>query len=100
MQLPVDETTLAAWSSLLGLTDQQTVDTLADIETTLRSAFPYRPLALRHLTFEALIAEMDVDELALMYLATGLRHAGHPDAAHLVEMRGLVAQIHAARSAN
>jgi hypothetical protein len=96
VKFPVDDTTLSAWSSLLGLTQEQTTDTLKDIEHTLRIGYAHRPTALRHLSFEELTADMDVDELALMFLATGLRHAGHPDAAHAVEIRGLIAQLQAA----
>ena len=99
MQFPVDDDTLSAWSTLLGLTEEQTADTLNEIEQTLRRGYTYRPLALRHLSFEALTADMEVDELALMFLTTGLRRAGHPDAAHAVEARGLAAQLHA-RSAD
>ncbi|MBT2366203.1 hypothetical protein J7E88_13005 [Streptomyces sp. ISL-10] len=95
MKFPVDDETLSAWSALLGLSDEQKTATLEDIEKTLRTGYTYRPLALRHLSFEELTADMDVDELALMFLATGLRHAGHPEAAHAVEVRGLVAQFQA-----
>ncbi|MER8002073.1 hypothetical protein [Streptomyces sp. NPDC095613] len=95
MHLPVDDATLTAWSSLLGLTAQQRSDVLEDIEETLRRGYTYRPIHVRHLSFEEHTAGIDANELALMFLGTGLRHAGHPDAASSVEIRGLIAQLRA-----
>ncbi|MFE7277936.1 hypothetical protein [Streptomyces sp. NPDC057623] len=93
MKLPVDDDTLHAWSKLLALTEEQAATTLKEIERTLRVGYEHRPVALRDLSFEELIADMDVDELALMFLATGLRQAGHPDAADSVEIRGIAARL-------
>ncbi|MBY8884820.1 hypothetical protein K7472_08165 [Streptomyces sp. PTM05] len=98
MKFPVDDTMLTAWSTLLGLTDQQRDDVLGEIEATLRRGYTLRPLAIRHLSFEQATADMDPDELALIFLETGLRRAGHPDAADAVLRRGLLAQLHAAHA--
>ena len=95
MNLPVDDTTLTAWSSLLGLTEQQKTSVLKEIEHTLRIGYTQRPTSLRHLSFEQLTTDMDIDELALMFLITGLHHAGHHDAAEAVEIRGLLARLEA-----
>ncbi|MFD8379135.1 hypothetical protein ACFV2X_11460 [Streptomyces sp. NPDC059679] len=97
MKFPVDDTTLSAWASLLNLTEEQTAATLEEIEQTLRVGYVHRPTEFRHLSFEKLTAEMDIDELALMFLVTGLRQAGHPEAADAVEIRGLVANLEAKR---
>jgi len=95
MKFPVDDETLTAWSSLLGLTEEQQAKALEEIEETLRTGYAHRPACLRHRSFEELVADMEVDELALMFLATGLRHTGHPEAAAAVEIRGLAAQLQA-----
>ncbi|MEU0722907.1 hypothetical protein [Streptomyces sp. NPDC006140] len=95
MKFPVDDDTLSAWARLLGLTTEQTAATLADIETTLHVGYAHRPLAMRHLSFEALIDHMDVDEFALMFLVSGLRQAGHHDAARSVALRAIVTQLSA-----
>ncbi|GAA1920021.1 hypothetical protein [Streptantibioticus ferralitis] len=94
MKIPVDDDTLSAWSTLLGLTPEQTTATLADIETTLRTGYTHRPPALRHLSFEALISDIDIDEFALMFLISGLRESGHHDAARSVELRAIVNALH------
>ncbi|ORT54280.1 hypothetical protein [Streptomyces sp. CB03238] len=93
MKLPVDDATLASWSALLGLTDEQTAATLADIEQTLRVGYDNRPDELRDATFEQLVGDMDADEAALMFLISGLRQAGHPEAAYAVEIRGIFATL-------
>jgi hypothetical protein len=36
---------------------------------------------------------MDADEAALMFLLSGLRQAGHPEAAYAVEVRGIFATL-------
>ncbi|MFF4051907.1 hypothetical protein ACFYZ5_35220 [Streptomyces chartreusis] len=95
MKLPVDDDTLAQWSTLLGLTETQQASTLQEIEKTLRLGHAHRPDRLRDHSFEDLLAAMSVDELALMFLSTGLRQTGHPDAARAVEMRALAAQLKA-----
>ena len=100
MKLPVDDETLNAWSSLLNLTEEQAADVLKEIEKTLRVGYVHRPDSLRHLSFEELVAGMAADELALMFLATGLRETGHPEAAAAVEIRGLAAQLQAQREAD
>ncbi len=100
MKFPVDDDTLAAWSSLLGLTEEQRASTLTEIEKTLRVGYDHRPAALRHFSFEELIADMGVDELALMFLVTGLRQTGHPEAAEAVEIRAAVAQLQAHHEAD
>lgn len=92
MQLPVDNTTLAAWSTLLGLTATQAAEILAEVEADLRRGYTFRPLAVRHLSFEELTADMDTDELALMFLVTGLKQAGHEAAADDVFSRSLTTQ--------
>ncbi|MCR8573053.1 hypothetical protein [Streptomyces sp. Isolate_219] len=93
MKFPVDETTLTSWSSLLGLTEEQTAATLRHIEETLRVGYAHRPTALRLLTFDEVTAGMDIDELALMFLTSGLRVAGHQEAAQAIELRALIAQF-------
>ena len=93
MRIPIDTATLTAWSSLLGLTEQQTTDTLADIETTLRRGYAHRPPALRHLTFDELTTGMDVDRFALVFLESGLRRAGNDEAADAVLCR-IIAVLH------
>ncbi|WP_369258849.1 hypothetical protein [Streptomyces sp. R35] len=100
VKLPVDDETLNAWSSLLNLTEEQAADVLKEIEKTLRTGYAHRPACLRHRSFEELTADMGVDELALMFLATGLRHTGHPEAAAAVEIRGLAAQLQAQHKAD
>ncbi|WP_405803465.1 hypothetical protein [Streptomyces sp. NBC_01187] len=95
MKIPVDRTTLTAWADLLGLTTTQSNTVVRDIETTLRTGYAHRPPALRPLSFEQLSGDMDTDEFALMFLVGGLRQAGHPEAAHAVEVRGLVATFKA-----
>ena len=89
MKLPVDDATLASWSTLLCLTDEQTAATLAEIEKTLRIGYEHRPDVLRDASFDQLISDMDADEAALMFLINGLRQAGYPAAAHDVEIRGI-----------
>ncbi|MFJ2202729.1 hypothetical protein [Streptomyces violaceusniger] len=93
MKLPVDDATLASWSTLLGLTDKQTEATLEDIEKTLRQGYEYRPDELRDATFDQLISDMDEDEAALMFLISGLRQAGHAGAAYDIEVRGIFATL-------
>ncbi|MEV4907096.1 hypothetical protein AB0N46_20960 [Streptomyces albidoflavus] len=93
MKLPADDTTLASWSKLLGLTDEQTASTLAEIEKTLRRGYEYRPDELRDATFDQLISDMDQDEAALMFLISGLRQAGYPNAAYDIEVRGILATL-------
>ncbi|MER6086862.1 hypothetical protein [Streptomyces bluensis] len=95
MKLPVDDATLSAWTTLLGLTEEETTDTVNKIEQTLRRGYVHRPLAIRHLSFEELTADMDVNEFALLFLITGLRCAGYPEAAQSVEERGIAAQLQA-----
>lgn len=95
MKLPVDDETLRAWSTLLGLTDEEAADTLNTVERTLRRGYAHRPLALRHLSFGELVADMAVDEFALMFLITGLRCSGYAEAAASVVERGLAAQLQA-----
>src|SRR5262249_24077730 len=80
VKFPVDDAPLSTWSTLLGLTPEQTAATLTDIETTLRIGYTSRPLVLRDRSFEELTDDMDVDEFALLFLISGLRQAGHPDA--------------------
>ncbi|MET8677046.1 hypothetical protein ABZW18_05455 [Streptomyces sp. NPDC004647] len=94
MQIPVDDTTLTAWASLLGMTSQQTADTITQIEEKLRLGYAFRPDAVRHLSFEELMADMGADEFALMFLETGLRCTGHPDAAASVLARAMSAAGH------
>ncbi len=93
MKLPVDDATLKSWSALLALTEAQTTATLADIEDTLRVGFEHRPEELRHLSFDELTSDMDADEAALMFLISGLRQAGHHQAAFAIEVRGLAATL-------
>lgn len=100
MKFPVDETTLTAWASLLGLTQEQTAETLKEIEKTLRIGYSRRPTALRHFTFEEATAEMDIDELALMFLSSGLRVAGHHNAAYAIDIRALIAQFQDTRQSS
>jgi hypothetical protein len=100
VKFPVDDDALAAWSALLGLTEEQRVSTLTEIERTLRVGYDHRPAELRHFSFEELIADMGVDELALMFLVTGLRQTGHPEAAEAVEIRAAVAQLQARHEAD
>ncbi|MFI1830682.1 hypothetical protein ACH41E_30230 [Streptomyces sp. NPDC020412] len=85
MKFPVDDTTLEAWASLLGLTEQQTADALNDIERVLRAGYAHRPDELRDTTFEQLTADMDAEEAALLFLISGLRQAGHRNAAYEIE---------------
>ncbi|MGI5399185.1 hypothetical protein ACQEVG_06935 [Streptomyces sp. CA-135486] len=93
MKLPVDDATLAAWATLLGLTDKQTAATLAEIEETLRIGYEHRPEELRDTSFDQLIKDMETDEAALMFLINGLRQAGYPAAAYDVEVRGIFATL-------
>ncbi|MFE3636074.1 hypothetical protein [Streptomyces sp. NPDC059168] len=93
MKLPVDDATLAAWSTLLGLTNEQTAATLAEIKKTLRIGYEHRPDELRDTSFDQLISDMDTDEAALMFLINGLRQAGYPGAAYDVEVRGIFATL-------
>ncbi|MFB1042334.1 hypothetical protein [Streptomyces chrestomyceticus] len=93
MKLPVDDATLASWSKLLGLTDEQTAATLAAIEETLRVGYEHRPDELRDTSFDQLISDMDADEAALMFLISGLRQSGHPEAAYAIEVRGIFATL-------
>ncbi|AJC58622.1 hypothetical protein [Streptomyces sp. 769] len=97
MKFPADNTTLTAWSALLGLTKEQATATLADIEAVLRTGYAHRPPTLRHRTFEQLTNDMDIDEFALMFLTSGLRRAGYPEAAHSVQLRGLLARLQGAQ---
>ncbi|MFJ2199009.1 hypothetical protein [Streptomyces violaceusniger] len=91
MKLPVDDATLASWANLLGLTDEQTSATLAEIETTLRVAYEHRPDELRDTSFDQLNSDMDADEAALFFLISGLRQSGHAEAAYAVEVRSIFA---------
>ncbi|MGW7572356.1 hypothetical protein [Streptomyces sp. NPDC054765] len=86
MKFPVDDTTLTSWAALLGLSEEQTADVLCEIEKTLRSRYDRAP-ALHHLTFEEVAASTDTDDLALMFLTSGLRITGHHEAACAVEVR-------------
>ncbi|MFE7121291.1 hypothetical protein ACFU99_38265, partial [Streptomyces sp. NPDC057654] len=89
VNLPVDNATLASWSALLGLTEQQTTAALARIEQNLRTGYEYRPKELRDMTFEQLTGDMDAHEAALMFLISGLHQAGYPEAAYAIEARGI-----------
>ncbi|MFJ2247444.1 hypothetical protein ACIQ9I_02785 [Streptomyces sp. NPDC094461] len=93
MKLPVDDATLTSWTALLGLTEAQTAATLGEIETTLRRGYEYRPDELRDFSFDQLISDMDAEEAALMFLISGLRQAGYPDAAYDIEVRGVIATL-------
>ena len=93
MKLPVDDATLVSWSALLGLTDKQTAATLAEIEETLRMGYGNRPDDLRDKTFEQITGDMDADDAALIFLITGLRQAGQPEAAYAIEVRGIFATL-------
>ncbi|MFI2258975.1 hypothetical protein OHU45_25910 [Streptomyces tubercidicus] len=87
MKLPVDDTTLTSWAALLGLSEEQTTDVLHEIEKTLRTWYDRRPTAQHHLTFEEATADTDPDELARMFLTSGLRATGDHDTACAVEVR-------------
>ncbi|NUK37694.1 hypothetical protein HRW12_29035 [Streptomyces lunaelactis] len=89
MKFPVDDDTLTAWATLLGLTEKQPAEVLNDIEESLRRGYTFRPLAIRHLTFEEVTADMDIDEFALMYLTFGLHRAGQDELADDVMGRAL-----------
>ncbi|MFE3216142.1 hypothetical protein [Streptomyces antimycoticus] len=91
MKLPVDDATLASWANLLGLTDEQTAATLAEIEMTLRVAYEHRPDELRDASFDQLNSDMEADEAALLFLIGGLRQSGHAEAAYAVEARSIFA---------
>ncbi len=93
MKFPVDDDTVSTWSTLLALTPEQTAATLKDIETVLRIGYDHRPDELLDVSFEELTGAMNVDEFALMFLISGLRQAGHPDAARSVELRAINAQL-------
>lgn len=93
MKLPVDDATLTSWSALLGLTEAQTAATLEEIEATLRRSYEYRPDELRDATFDQLISDMDADEAALMFLISGLRQAGYPNAAYDIEVGGVISTL-------
>lgn len=93
MKLPVDDATLSSWSALLGLTEEQSAATLADIEKVLRIGYEHRPDELRDQSFDELTSDMDADEAALMFLISGLRQAGLPEAAEVIEIRGLAATL-------
>ncbi|MEU6138779.1 hypothetical protein ABZ848_00280 [Streptomyces sp. NPDC047081] len=93
MKLPVDDATLTSWAQLLGLTNNQTATTLAEIEKTLRVGYEHRPDELRDSSFDELISDMDAEEAALMFLIGGLRQAGHPEAAYAIEVRGIFATL-------
>jgi hypothetical protein len=90
VKFPVDGDTLSTWSQLLNLTPEQTTATLNDIETILRIGYDHRPDELLDASFEAIAS---VDEFALIFLITGLREAGHRDAARSVELRAIEAQL-------
>ncbi|MFE2179027.1 hypothetical protein [Streptomyces sp. NPDC059455] len=89
MKYPVDDTTLTAWANLLGLTKDQSHEVLREVEEALRRGYEFRPLVLRHLTFEQTTADMAVDEFALMYLTFGLHRAGQDELADEVMGRAL-----------
>ncbi|WP_406172293.1 hypothetical protein [Streptomyces sp. NBC_00996] len=89
MKFPVDDDMLTAWSTLLGLTKEQSNDVLREVEQALRRGYAFRPLAVRHLSFEQVTADMDVDEFALMYLTFGLHRAGQDELADDVMARAL-----------
>ncbi|OIJ97805.1 hypothetical protein BIV25_13445 [Streptomyces sp. MUSC 14] len=95
MKIPVDDDTLSTWAQLLTLTPEQTTATLKDIEAVLRITYAHRPDELLDASFEALNPDMSVDEFALMFLISGLRQAGHPDAARSVELRAIASHIDA-----
>lgn len=89
MKFPVDDDMLTAWATLLDLTKEQSDDVLRDVEQALRRGYAFRPLAVRHLSFEQVSADMDVDEFALMYLTFGLHRAGQDELADNVMARAL-----------
>ncbi|MGW4079759.1 hypothetical protein ACWELB_40860 [Streptomyces asiaticus] len=93
MKLPVDDATVASWAKLLGLTDEQTTATLAEIEETLRIGYENRPDELRDTSFDQLISDMGADEAALLFLISGLRQSGHAEAAYAIEVRSLFATL-------
>ncbi|MFD4480536.1 hypothetical protein ACFVXC_35420 [Streptomyces sp. NPDC058257] len=93
MKLPVDDASLTAWSSLLGLTEEESEATVADIEQTLRVGYEHRPDELREKSFDELNSDLGADEVALMFLVSGLRQAGLPEAAYAIEVRGLAAAL-------
>ncbi|MFE4535773.1 hypothetical protein ACFRKB_11905 [Streptomyces scopuliridis] len=100
MKLPVDDATLTAWSVLLGLTEEESAATLAEIEQTLRVGYEHRPDELRDKSFDELTSGMGVDEAALMFLVSGLRQAGLPEAAYVIEVRGLAAALQSLQHAS
>lgn len=100
MKLPVDDTTLTAWSALLGLTEEESAATVADIEQTLRVGYEHRPDELRDKSFDELASDMDAEEAALMFLVSGLRQAGLPEAAYVIEFRGLAAVLQSLQQAS
>ncbi|MGQ4490894.1 hypothetical protein ACN6LM_001782 [Streptomyces sp. SAS_281] len=100
MKLPVDDATLTAWSSLLGLTEEQSAATLADIEQTLRVGYEHRPDELRDQSFDELTSDIDAEETGLMFLVSGLRQAGLPEAAYAIEVRGLAAALQSLQQAS
>ncbi|WP_180685944.1 hypothetical protein [Streptomyces gossypiisoli] len=89
MKFPVDDATISAWSTLLGLTKEQSDEVLCEVEDSLRRGYEFRPLVVRHLTFEQVTADMAVDEFALMYLTFGLHRAGQDELADEVMGRAL-----------
>ncbi|MFJ9617808.1 hypothetical protein [Streptomyces noursei] len=93
MKLPVDDTTLTAWATLLGLTKEQSDDVLSEVEDALRRGYEFRPPAVRHLTFEQATADMAIDEFALMYLTFGLHRAGQDELAEQVMGRAFAPAV-------
>ncbi len=94
MKLPVDDHTLSAWARLLNLDEQQAADVLEEIVAALRRGYTFRPLAVRHLSFEQLMADMDTDEFAFMYLQFGLHRTGQDELAEEVMHRSLARGKH------
>ena len=79
MKFPVDDDMLTAWSTLLDLTKEQIATTLATSRRRCASATPPAP-GRAPLQLRAALADMDVDEFALMFLTTGLRQRRTPRA--------------------
>ncbi|WP_425834247.1 hypothetical protein [Streptomyces fractus] len=90
MKTPVDQHTLHTMAHLLGLNDGQAAAALADIETTLRHSYTFRPLAVRHHSYEQFTASLDADEFALLYLQAALNQTGQRDLADDIARRALV----------
>ncbi|MEU7640976.1 hypothetical protein AB0C11_33745 [Streptomyces sp. NPDC039016] len=87
MKFAADQAMLSAWARLLGLGEQQAADVLTEIELALRRSYAVRSTTMRHLSFEQVVADMDEDEFAFMYLRFGLYRAGQDDLAEQVISR-------------